>query len=216
MPIRVLLVDDHQIVRQGLRAILETESDIEIVGEAANGAIAVAATAKLRPDVVVMDVAMPLVNGIEATRQIMAQNDHVRILALSMHGNRQIVLETLRAGAAGYLLKDCARDDLAQAIRTVKSQLAFFSPEVADIVFQEYGEQSKEPAVQLSSREHEITALAGAGLSDIEIASRLGLTARTIGAYRRQILRKLKLRTAGDLTKYAIRNGMCGIDAREA
>jgi two-component system, NarL family, response regulator NreC len=213
MSIRVLLVDDHQILRQGLRAILEHEPDIEIIGEAVNGVAAVADAAALQPDVIIMDVAMPQLNGIDATRQILHQGSHSRILALSMHGNRQIVLEALRAGAAGYLLKDCARDDLARAIRAVKSNLAFFSPEVADIVFQEYGAETQEPKIQLAPRERLITSLAGAGMSDVEIASRLGLSARTIGTYRRQILRKLNLRTPGELTRYAIRNGMCSLDA---
>lgn len=212
MKIRILLVEDHQIVRQGLRAIIETEPDIEVVGEAANGLEAIRSAELLQPDVIVMDIAMPQLNGIEATRQITAAHKGMRVLALSMHGNRQIVLEALRAGAAGYLLKDCARDDLARAIRTVQSNLAFFSPEVADIVFQEYEPDPPPAAVQLSAREREITALSGAGLSDVQIASRLGLTSRTIGTYRRQILRKLGLRTAAELTKYAIRNGLCDLD----
>jgi two-component system, NarL family, response regulator NreC len=212
MTIRILLVEDHQIVRQGLRAILESEPDIEVVGEAANGLDAVNDALRLTPDVIVMDIAMPRLNGIEATRQIKEAHSDARILALSMHGNRQIVLEALRAGAAGYLLKDCARDDLARAIRTVRSNLAFFSPEVADIVFQEYQPDPPTPPAQLNTREREITAFSGAGLSDVQIASRLGLTSRTIGTYRRQILRKLGLRTAAELTKYAIRNGLCDLD----
>lgn len=211
--INILLVEDHQIVRQGLRAILEAEPDIAVIGEAANGLDAVSEAVRLQPDVIVMDIAMPQLNGIEATRQITSANGSVRVLALSMHGNRQIVLEALRAGAAGYLLKDCARDDLARAIRTVQSNLAFFSPQVADIVFQEYQPEPPLKTVQLNPREREITALAGAGLSDVEIASRLGLTSRTIGTYRRQILRKLGLRTAAELTKYAIRNGLCDLDS---
>jgi DNA-binding NarL/FixJ family response regulator len=212
MAIRVLLVDDHQLVRQGLRAILDAEPDIEVAGEAADGTEAVADAIRLKPDVVVMDVAMPHLNGIEATRQILSHNLGARILVLSMHGNRQIVLEALRAGAAGYLLKDCARDDLARAIRTVQGNLAFFSPQVADIVFMDYQQQAPAPTQLLTQRERDVIALIGAGQSDVEAAKRLALAARTISAYRRKIMRKLGLRTPADLTKYAIRNGLCGLE----
>lgn len=212
MAIRVLLVDDHQLVRQGLRAILDSEPDIIVVGDAADGTMAVMAAQQLRPDVVVMDVAMPQLNGIDATRRIVSQQNDARVLVLSMHGNRQIVLEALRAGAAGYLLKDCARDDLARAIRTVQGSLAFFSPQVADIVFMEYQLQDPSPAPKLTQRERDVIALIGAGLSDVEAAKRLALAARTISAYRRQIMRKLELRTPADLTKYAIRSGLCSLE----
>lgn len=212
MVIRVLLVDDHQLVRQGLRAILDSEPDIDVAGEAADGAAAVTAAQRLKPDVVVMDVAMPHLNGIDATRQIIAQHGGARVLVLSMHGNRQIVLEALRAGAAGYLLKDCAREDLARAIRTVQGNLAFFSPQVADIVFMEYQQHDTAPAPKLTQRERDVIALIGAGLSDVESAKRLALAARTISAYRRQIMRKLELHTPAELTKYAIRSGLCSLE----
>jgi DNA-binding NarL/FixJ family response regulator len=212
MAIRVLLVDDHQLVRQGLRAILDAEPDIKVVGEAADGAAAVTDALLLKPDVVVMDIAMPTLSGIESTRQILAKNAGARVLVLSMHGNRQIVMEALRAGAAGYLLKDCARDDLARAIRTVQGNLAFFSPQVADIVFTDYQQQDPAPESKLTQRERDVIALIGAGRSDVEAAKRLDLAARTVSAYRRQIMRKLGLHTPADLTKYAIRNGLCGLE----
>jgi DNA-binding NarL/FixJ family response regulator len=212
MNIRVLLADDHHLVREGLRALLEKQPDIEVIAEVADGRAALEASRKFEPDVVVMDIAMPIMSGIDATRQISAELPATKIVVLSMHGHRQIVMEVIRAGAAGYLLKDCAHEDLAQAIRTVNQDLTFFSPELADMVLEEYAAgrdpDSDASASPLNKREEKVCKLLAEGKRASEIASELGVSTRTIEADRRKIMNKLGIDSDAALTKYAIRTGL--------
>jgi PAS domain S-box-containing protein len=213
--IGVLLVDDHQITRQGIRSLLEECSDIVIIAEAGGGAEAVKLARKHLPDVVVMDAAMPDMNGIEATRQITAEHPEIKVVALSMHDESQYVLEMLRAGASGYLLKDCAQEDLAQAIRAVHSQLTFFSPGIAHSVVQNYLQQSSQhdSAIdELTPREQEVLMLLTEGLQTKQIASRCNISAKTVESHRQHIMEKLDLHSVAKLTKYAIRKGLTSLE----
>jgi len=215
--ITVLLVDDHQITREGIRALLEKEPDIDVVAEAENGLIAVELAAKLSPDVILMDITMPEMNGIEATRQIISGGAGTKIIALSMHSDKQYVLEMLRAGASGYLLKDCAQGDLARAVRTVDSNLTFFSPEIADAVVEEYARHQaanrSNAASVLTPREREVLQLLAGGMNTKEIAIHIGVSSKTIETHRQHIMEKLKLRSVAELTKYAIREGLTDLDS---
>jgi len=212
MSIKILLADDHRLVRQGLRALLEREPDMEVVGEASDGAEAVALAKELLPDVVVMDIAMPVMSGIEATRQICASLANTRVVVLSMHGHRAIVMEVLRAGATGYLLKDCAREGLAHAIRTVDANLTFLTPGLADTVLEDYVRQRSDEGngepVSLTKRERQVLKNIADGLSTREIADQLGVSVKTIETYRRQLMAKLDAPSVAALTKHAIRIGL--------
>jgi PAS domain S-box-containing protein len=215
--IRVLLVDDQQITRQGLLALLERHDDLEVVAEAATGEQAVQLAQRHRPDVVVMDVAMPGMNGIEATRRITETLPRSKVIALSMHSDSQFVLEMLRAGAVGYLLKDCAQEDLVQAIRAVNAQLTFFSPSIADDVIANYmhhhgvGREAVEAA--LTQRELEVLGLLAEGLTTKQIATRLQISVKTVESHRQHTMEKLNLRSMAELTKFAIRHGLTEVGA---
>ncbi len=217
--ITVLLADDHQITREGIRALLEKEPDIDVVAEAENGLIAVELAGELSPDVILMDITMPEMNGIEATRQIISAGAGTKIIALSMHADKQYVLEMLRAGASGYLLKDCAQGDLARAVRTVDSNLTFFSPEIADTVVEEYARHqaadSSKAASILTPREREVLQLLTGGMNTKEIAMHIGVSTKTIETHRQHIMEKLKLRSVAELTKYAIREGLTDLDSED-
>lgn len=212
MSIKVLIADDHQIVREGLRALLEKEVDIQVLGEAEDGRMIQRMVRELHPDVIIMDVAMPDLNGIEATRQIIAELPEVKIIALSMHDDRRFVLNMLKAGAAGYMLKDCAFKDLAKGIRVVMSHKVFLSPEVADIVVKDYlsTTQPTEPSVfnLLSPREREVLQLIAEGKTSALIGESLHISVKTVETHRQQIMVKLKIRSVAELTKYAIREGL--------
>jgi DNA-binding NarL/FixJ family response regulator len=212
MSIKVLIADDHQIVREGLRALLEKEIDIRVLGEAEDGRMVLRMARELQPDVIIMDVAMPDLNGIEATRQIVGELPGVKIIALSMHDDRRFVLNMLKAGAAGYMLKDCAFKDLAKAIRVVMSHKTFLSPEVADIVVKDYlsTTQTAESSAfnQLSPREREVLQLLAEGKTSALIAESLHISIKTVETHRQQIMVKLKIRSVAELTKYAIREGL--------
>ncbi len=212
MSIKVLIADDHQIMREGLRALLEKELDIQVLGEAEDGRMIQRMARELQPDVIIMDVAMPDLNGIEATRQIVAELPGVKIIALSMHDDRRFVLNMLKAGAAGYMLKDCAFKDLAKAIRVVMSNKTFLSPEVADIVVKDYlsTTQPTESSVfnLLSPREREVLQLIAEGKTSALIGESLHISVKTVETHRQQIMVKLKIRSIAELTKYAIREGL--------
>jgi two-component system response regulator NreC len=212
MSIKVMIADDHQIVREGLRAMLEKEHDIKVVGEAVDGRMTERLARELAPDVIIMDVAMPDLNGIEATRQIVAELPGVKIIALSMHDDRRFVLNMFKAGAAGYMLKDCAFKDLAKAIRAVMAHKTYLSPEIADIVVKDYLSSSSptESSVfqLLSPREREVLQLLAEGKTSGQIADNLHISVKTVESHRQQIMIKLKIKSVAELTKYAIREGL--------
>ncbi|HOI16033.1 MAG TPA: response regulator transcription factor [Geobacteraceae bacterium] len=216
MNIKVLLVDDHKIVREGLRSLLEKEGDITIVAEADNGRTAVQLANEALPDVVVMDIAMPEMNGIEATRRITAENPEIRVLALSMHSARRFVSEALSVGAKGYLLKDCAADELVRAIRTVAADKIYLSPDIADQIVKDYVKNLPDSAPAalsvLSTREKEVLQLIAEGRNTKEIAFTLNVSIKTIETHRQQIMKKLNLQSVAGLTRYAIREGLTPLE----
>jgi DNA-binding NarL/FixJ family response regulator len=216
MAIRILLADDHMIVREGMRSLLEKENDMEVVAVADNGRMALKLAGELRPDVVVMDIAMPEMNGIEATRRLSGDMPGIRVLILSMHSARRFVVETLAAGARGYLLKDCASEELVRGIRTVAADETYLSPKVADIIVRDYMKrlpESQQPGLAiLSSREGEVLQLIAEGLNTKEIAFTLGISAKTVETHRQQIMKKLNLYSVAELTRYAIREGLTPLD----
>ena len=214
--ISVILVDDHVIMRDGLRQLLEVESDIEVIGEADNGREAVKLALKKTPDIVIMDIAMSDMNGIEATRQISKDNPKIKIIALSMHSERQIVVGILRAGASGYLLKDSSSIELVEAIRTVHLGRKYLSQKISDIVLQEISDVKKhtdEIGVDLlTNRECEILQLISEGNATKKIAEILFISPKTVESHRANIMEKLNIRNIPELTKYAIRAGLTSLD----
>jgi DNA-binding NarL/FixJ family response regulator len=206
--IRILLADDHAVVRQGFQMILAGQPDMEIVGEAGNGREAVELAAKLKPDVVVMDVAMPELNGIEATRRIAESAPHTRVLALSMHKDSVYVREILRAGARGYLLKDSVAADLVSAVRAVAAGEGYLSPAVSDAVLDDYRRHVTNPIDLLTSREREVLQMLAEGKTNKEIAAILNLSVYTVDAHRGRIMEKLNLHSINELVRFAVRNGL--------
>jgi two-component system, NarL family, response regulator NreC len=206
--IRIVLVDDHAVVRQGFKMILSAESDMEIVGEAANGRDAVELAEQLSPDIVVMDVAMPELNGIEATRRLSGPGQHTRVLALSMHKDSVYVREILRAGARGYLLKDSGAEDLVRAIRTIAAGESWLSPAVSNAVLEDYRRHVTDPIDLLTSREREVLQMLAEGKTNKEIAVVLHLSVYTVDAHRGRIMEKLNLHSINELVRFAIRNGL--------
>src|ERR1035437_1059905 len=206
--IRIVLADDHSVVRQGFRRILEAQADMEIVGEASNGREALETATKLSPDVVVMDVAMPELNGIEATRRMGDAAPRTRVLALSMHKDSVYVREILRAGARGYLLKDAVDEDLIAAVRAVARGEGYLSPGVSDAVLTDYRQHVTDPIDLLTSREREVLQLIAEGKTNKEIATTLNLSVYTVDAHRGRIMEKLNLHSTGELVRFAIRKGL--------
>jgi two-component system, NarL family, response regulator NreC len=212
MNMRILLADDHQIVRDGLRVLLEQQSGMTVVAEAEDGHTAVALTRKEQPDVVVMDIAMPDLNGIEATRQIKAEMPGVKVIALSMHADKRFVAGMFQAGASGYLLKKDAFRELAQAIREVAADQKYLSPKIAHVVIDDYvqtlSERTAPAATVLTAREREVLQLLVEGKTVEQIAAQLNVSANTIGTHRHHIMNKLHIHSLPELTKYAIREGL--------
>ena len=206
--IRILLADDHGVVRQGFKMILDAQADMEVVGEAANGRAAVELAERLKPDIVVMDVAMPELNGIEATRRLAESAPHVRVLALSMHKDSVYVRETLRAGARGYLLKDSGANDLVAAVRAVASGEGYLSPAVSNAVLDDYRRHVTNAMDLLTSREREVLQMLAEGKTNKEIAAILNLSVYTVDAHRGHIMEKLNLHSINELVRFAVRNGM--------
>jgi DNA-binding NarL/FixJ family response regulator len=211
--IGVLLVDDHTVVRQGLRALLNSEQDIEVLGEAENGRQAVMAARKTPPDIVVMDVAMPLLNGLEATRQILKAVPTAKILVLTSYGDDECVEQLMRAGASGYLIKQTAANELLKAIREVQRGNAFFSPAIAKRLRDQCREvfTSGRPArktSELTSRESEVLQLIAEGFSNKQIAGELTISIKTVEKHRQQVMNKLNIHDVAGLTRYAISKGM--------
>ena len=213
MKIKVIIVDDHQMVREGLRSLLVGEKDMEVIAEAGDGWEGVRLAEKLAPDVVIMDIAMPELNGIEATRQILARTTGVRVMVLSMHSDKRFVERTLKAGASGYLLKDCAFEELVRAIRTVMAGQIYLSPGIASLVVRGYLENGLDSPSVLSAREREVLQLITEGKSTREIGLLLHISIKTVETHRQQIMKKLHLRTVAELTKYAIREGLTTLDS---
>ncbi len=196
------------MVRQGFRMILAAQADMEIVGEAGNGREAVEAAERLKPDVVVMDVAMPELNGIEATRRIAGSSPRTRVLALSMYKDSVYVREILRAGARGFLLKDAIDQDLLAAVRAVASGEGYLSPAVSDAVLSDYRRHVSDPLDLLSSREREVLQLIAEGKTNKDIATALNLSVYTVDAHRGRIMEKLNLHSVGELVRFAVRKGL--------
>jgi two-component system response regulator NreC len=211
--IRVVLADDHRMMREGIRALLERQKDIEVVGEAADGREAVRLATQLSPDLVVMDVSMPLLNGIEATRQIRRDCPKVSILILTVHESEEYVAQLLAAGADGYIIKRAAGDELISAIRAVNQGEAFLYPSVARVVIEDYVRRLKEGeglGVQdvLTDREREVLQLIAEGYTNREIADLLHVSIKTVQNHRSKIMNKLDLHDRGELIKYAIQQGI--------
>jgi len=210
------LADDHKITRQGLRSLIDENSDMEVVAEAENGRDAVELARSLSPDVVIMDVSMPDLNGVEATRQIIQDNPGVRVIALSMHSDTLFVSEMLKSGASGYLLKDCAFEELEQAVRTIIQGKAYLSPSISGVVVEDYLHRLSKAQMStsevLTDREREVLQLIAEGRSTKQIALKLHISAKTVETHRRQIMNKLDLHTVAELTKYAIRKGLTALE----
>jgi two-component system response regulator NreC len=206
--LRILLADDHKLVRQGFRLILMSQEDMEVVGETGNGREAVELAKTLKPDVVIMDVTMPELNGIEATRRICTMSPHIRILALSVHRDFVYVREIIRAGAEGYLLKESADTDLLAAVRAVAEGNSYLSPEVSGAMLKDYRKNATNPLDLLTSREREILQLVAEGKTNKDIASSLNLSVYTVDGHRTRIMDKLNLHSIGELVRFAVRNGL--------
>lgn len=213
--IRILLADDHAVVRKGLRLVLEEQADFEVVGEAGDGREAVALAADLDPDVAVLDITMPNLNGIEAARQIKAKRPETSIVVLSMHSDESFVLRALKAGARGYVLKDAREAELVSAIRLVQEGKSFFSPAVSRLLVEDYVRQLESRDIEdsyelLTLREREILQLIAEGKSNKDIANLLMLSLYTVETHRSNILEKLNLHSVPELILYAVRKGVIG------
>lgn len=213
MKTQILLVDDHKIVRQGLRTLLERDERLTVIGEADNGREALEQLEQINPDLVIMDVAMRELNGIDATRQLLSSRPTLKILALSMHADRLYVSQMLQAGAAGYLLKECAYEELSKAIDTILDSKVYLSPEIAGVVVEDYlsvRAHSGEPQVrsQLTLREREVLQLVSEGKSTKVIARDLHVSSKTIESHRKRLMDKLRMHSIAELTKFAIRQGL--------
>jgi two-component system, NarL family, response regulator NreC len=210
--IRIIVADDHRIVRECLRLMLESEPDMEVIAEAANGREVLRRTQELLPDIVIMDVSMPELNGIEATRQLLSFSPRVRVIALSMHADSHFVLDMFRSGASGYLLKDCSLEELAKAVRTVANKKTYLSPGISDVVIREFliGRQAIHSSAFsiLTSREREVLQLVAEGKTTHQIAGYLYVSIKTIESHRKQLMDKLGIHNVAGLTKYAIRQGL--------
>jgi len=216
MSVKVLLVDDHAIIREGLRSLLEKQPDMEVVADVDDGRRAVEMVRELSPDVVIMDVTMPRLGGIEATRQITSESPSVKVIALSIHSKRRFVADMLQAGAAGYILKECLFDELVQAIHAVCEGGRYLSPSITDVVVNDYvkrlSSEEESPLRSLTGREREVLQLVAEGKSTKEIAIELHVSTKTIEANRRQIMEKLSMHSVAELTKYAVREGLSSLE----
>jgi DNA-binding NarL/FixJ family response regulator len=216
--ITILLAEDHKIVREGLRNLIDLHRpDMEVVAEADDGRTAVQLARKICPRVVLMDIAMPGLNGIDATRQIVADNTDIKVIALSMHSDKHFITEMFKAGASGYLLKDCAFEELIQAIRSVVANKSYMSAHLAGALIKDHARvfQGKKQSAfsSLNSREREVLQLLSEGKNSREIADSIKLSQKTVESYRHQIMTKLDIHSIAELTKYAIREGLTSPDA---
>ena len=216
MNLKILLADDHAILRQGLRALLEKQEDMEVVGEAGDGREALELIRELVPDIVIMDVTMPNLNGIDATEQIVGRFPEVKVIALSIHSHGHFIIDMLKAGASGYLLKESLFDEFVEAIRMVAAGRVYLSPRITGIVVEDYVKKlSVTPETSLAGlteREREVLQLLAEGKSTKQIALELHLSAKAIESRRHQIMKKLDIHSVAELTKYAIREGLTTLE----
>ena len=216
MSIRVLLADDHRIVREGVRSLLDNEPDMEIVGEAEDGRQALELVSELLPDVIVIDITMPNLNGVDATRQIVQNFPNVKVIALSIHSSRAFVADMLKAGASGYVLKECSFDELVEAIRRVAAGGKYLSAKVEGVVVSDYVERlskvDESPLDALTPREREVLQLIGEGKNTKEIATRVHVGIKAIEAIRRKIMEKLDAHSIAELVKISILGGLASLE----
>ena len=212
MSIRIILADDHTIVRHGLNRLLQQEEDMEVIAQAADGHSTVELTRELSPDMVIMDIGMPDLNGIDATQQIAREFPQVKVIGLSMHSGKKFVVEMLNAGASGYLLKDCALEELTTAIKTVAAGQIYLSPSITDVVIDNYIRRSetKENSAfsLLSQREREVLQLMAEGKTTKQIGLQLHISPKTVEGHRLRLMSKLNMDSVAKLTKYAIQEGL--------
>lgn len=212
MAMRVLLVDDHEIMREGISALLRRHSELDVVGQAADGRTAMEMVRQLHPDVVIMDIGMPNLNGIEATRQMLSENPRIKVMALSAHSDGAIVAKMIKAGAAGYMLKESAFAELVDGLNTLADGKTFLCSKISKVVFSDYINILTNPKADssdgLTVREREVLQLVAEGHTTKEIAQMLNLSTKTIDSHREHIMEKLGIRNVAGLTKYAIREGL--------
>jgi len=216
MSVKIILADDHRIMREGLHALLDKQSGMEVIAEAEDGRTTVELVHELKPDVVVIDISMPDLNGIDATRQIISASPHIKVIALSMHSDRKFVREMLAAGASGYLLKDSAFEELGAALAAVINNQTYLSPKIADTVVRDYlgkiDTTESKTSPSLTHREREVLQLLAEGRTTKEIASKLCVSVKTIETHRKQIMDKVGINSVAELTKYAIREGLTSLE----
>ncbi len=211
--IRILIADDHGVVAEGLKSLVEAESDMQVVGLVGDGREAVRLAREAQPDVIVMDLSMPELNGADATRAILQREPKCRVIVLSMYAEREYVRRALKAGAAGYVVKRSAAKELVEAIRAVHAGQRYLSPRVADVVIDDYaGEERDDPLARLSAREREVLQLLAEGRTGAEIAQRLSLSQKTVETYRARLVEKLGIRDVAGLVRFAIQRGLVSLD----
>jgi two-component system, NarL family, response regulator NreC len=212
MSIKIILADDHAVLRHGLSKSFQNEKDMEVIAQAKDGRTTVELVRELKPDVVIMDIGMPDLNGIEATRQIKQEHPKVKVIGLSMHSSKNFIIEMFRAGAVGYLLKDCEFDELVNAVRLVVTNKTYISPAISDVVVENYMHPSSQAYNSafsvLSKREREVLQLLTEGKTTKQIAKRLHISSKTVEAHRLNMMNKLKIDSIAQLTKYAIQEGL--------
>lgn len=211
MRIKVIIADDHQLFREGIVKLLSTNTDIEIIAQAENGEETISKVKEHLPDLILMDIGMPIMNGIEATRIIVSEFPKIKILALSMHAEKNYIKDILDAGATGYLLKNCTYTQLIEAIKSVYRGKTYLSEEVTEIVLQDYlnkEEDKYDPKAILSTRELEVLKLFAEGISSREISEKLFISIKTVGTHKQHILKKLNLKTNADMVKFALKEGI--------
>jgi DNA-binding NarL/FixJ family response regulator len=213
MAIRVLIADDHAVVAEGLRHLIEAERDIEVVACVGDGRVAVQQARELQPDVIIMDLSMPELNGADATRAILERDPRCRVIVLSMYAQREYVRRALKAGAAGYVVKRSAAKEVVEAIRAVHAGQRYLSPRVADVVLDDYSnEKQDDPLARLSAREREVLQLLAEGRTGAQIAERLSLSQKTVETYRARLVEKLGIRDLAGLVRFAIQKGLVSLD----
>ena len=216
MKTKILLADDHKILREGIRSLIETQQEMKLIGEAESAQEAVQLAIKLKPDVVIMDISMPDLNGIDATRKIKAQTPDVKVLALSMHADKRFVSGMLKAGASGYLLKESAFEEMVRAIQTVTHDHIYISSSITDIVVEDYisylTQDTQTVRSSLSARECEVLKLLAEGKNAKQVAYQLGISVKTVETHRHHIKEKLVIQSTAEMTKVAIRMGLVSID----